>query len=364
MNSTLVDIQARLLEGETLSRSEHRRLKRALEDEPELSRRLIDDEQIDVMLRTLGRFEDAGDSFVDNVMAAVSGRPRFPELAETHDSATMRTLLAGRRSSRRLVLTASILTAVLLGSALLIAFVQNPDEDAPDNHRRQGPPPGGIAEKSRDGGPPIQNIRALQPKGMPPRQGDDQSVDSTTLARILVSKNCRWKGGRPPGPSLSAGSLHLLAGRTKIAFDTGTIVELTGPAVFSINSPSETVLQSGHLSATVPRRAVGFTVETPVSRIVDLGTRFEIAVALDTTVNLKVHEGVVEYRALAPAGDAGERWKLTAGASHREQRLPNSKTWQVFQGVIVDQGIRYRYATRQQFETLRAAISARRDAKP
>jgi hypothetical protein len=61
-----------------------------------------------------------------------------------------------------------------------------------------------------------------------------------------------------------------------IQFDNGSTVVLEGPAEFSILTDDQMQLRHGRLYASVPGPAVGFTVSTPYSKIIDLGTEFGV----------------------------------------------------------------------------------------
>ncbi len=93
---------------------------------------------------------------------------------------------------------------------------------------------------------------------------------------------------------LSAGRLHLLSGLMEITFDSGAQATLEGPCVFDLERPNRGYLQSGKLTAYVPRQAVGFVVNTPQINIVDLGTRFAVEVGSGGESEIHVIEGEVE----------------------------------------------------------------------
>lgn len=368
MNRTLDEIQSRLIDRQSLSANERDVLQLMLDAEPELIQRMAVDEQIDGMLRTFARCDDPRDMFVNNVMAAIAAPTHFPQLAETEDSVAVLGTFANRRRSRRLLLTASVLAAALIGAVLLIAFVQKSKDDQNDDRRHQ--PPSGIADKSNAPGGARRQTRSISQKKVPgtKNHNNDDGPGPVEIARIVVAEDCRWKDGKSPGSSLSQGSLHLLAGKTTIQFESGVVVELTGPSVFTIRSPSTAFLQSGRVSATVPKQAIGFTVETPSSTIVDLGTRFEVAVELAGTVQVNVREGSVEYRERSAKGEFVKRWRLTAGDSHREQPIATQTgtvdSRRSIHGATIINGKRYRYDSREVFEILQKEKARLHTGKP
>ncbi len=85
--------------------------------------------------------------------------------------------------------------------------------------------------------------------------------------------------------------LLLQTGLIEIVFDEGAKVLLEAPATFRLKSPDRMVLYNGQLFAFVPDFATGFTVETPNSRIVDMGTKFGVRVKQDGTSDLHLFKG-------------------------------------------------------------------------
>lgn len=97
------------------------------------------------------------------------------------------------------------------------------------------------------------------------------------------------------GSNLPAGPIHLIAGRAQFMFESNAVVDLTGPCKFEMTGPNRGRLTSGELKAYVPDGAHGFSVDLPDrSRVVDLGTRFELVVDPVTRIaHLRVQAGSV-----------------------------------------------------------------------
>ena len=64
-----------------------------------------------------------------------------------------------------------------------------------------------------------------------------------------------------------------------------------GPAEYELVSISQTKLNSGLLSATVPPGSEGFEVTTPTARVVDLGTAFGVQLSDSGSSNVTVFDG-------------------------------------------------------------------------
>ncbi len=110
--------------------------------------------------------------------------------------------------------------------------------------------------------------------------------------------------------------LFLQTGLIEIIFDGGAKVLLEAPAEFRLKSAERMVLDAGQLFALVPDHARGFTVETPNSRIIDMGTEFGIRVEEDGTSDLHMFKGKAVL-ASDSGSKAGQTLALTAGQAKR-----------------------------------------------
>lgn len=96
-----------------------------------------------------------------------------------------------------------------------------------------------------------------------------------------------------PGMRLPANgkTAFLRAGVVKIEYDNGVEVVLEGPARFAMVTPTELRLDHGRLFAHVSEEGFGYTVTTPSSRVVDLGTEFGVEAHRDGDCELHVFQG-------------------------------------------------------------------------
>jgi hypothetical protein len=117
------------------------------------------------------------------------------------------------------------------------------------------------------------------------------------VARLLRTHDCQWAPGCPsldPGDSLVAGQkLVLRSGLVEIVFARGAQVVMEGPASLTITSDNVAVLDAGKLTAMVPEPAIGFTVNTPWTRLIDLGTEFGMEVDSSGLGDVHVFRGEV-----------------------------------------------------------------------
>jgi len=170
---------------------------------------------------------------------------------------------------------------------------------------------------------------------------------ANSMACLVQAIEAEWHvGSRTPekGDDVSGCVLHLDSGLAKLRFRKGAMVTLEGPAEFEVVSDELGRLRSGSLTATVPPEAIGFRVDTPAMRVVDLGTAFGIAVDETGTTDVCVFDGEVEVEpALARSG---EKRVIQHGAAVRVElghaeinetefdAAQFSRSWPVTAGVL------------------------------
>lgn len=99
------------------------------------------------------------------------------------------------------------------------------------------------------------------------------------------------------GESIKQGrTVSLTSGVLELLLATGAKVTIEGPAKFEAGSTLETTLDHGKIAAAVPRAGRGFTIFTPTSEVVDLGTQFGVAVDDVGDTEVHVFEGDVVAR--------------------------------------------------------------------
>ena len=119
---------------------------------------------------------------------------------------------------------------------------------------------------------------------------------ATTVATITDSIDTQWaqsKHSTDIGSELwnNEGIRWLHKGLVKIEFDYGAEVIIEGPSAFELKDEEKMILHSGRLYAVVPGGAAGFTVQTPYSTVIDLGTEFGVKVDFDGSTGVHVFKG-------------------------------------------------------------------------
>lgn len=115
------------------------------------------------------------------------------------------------------------------------------------------------------------------------------------VATLKDSINARWSSHLPldAGTRLSSHSesIRLTQGIVKLQTDDNVDIVLEAPTEFQFISYSEISLNYGKLFAKVSEQGCGFSVATPNSRIVDLGTEFGVLSQIDGSTEVYMLKG-------------------------------------------------------------------------
>ncbi|AQQ08957.1 FecR protein [Sedimentisphaera cyanobacteriorum] len=116
-------------------------------------------------------------------------------------------------------------------------------------------------------------------------------IETATLNKSIDAK---WSGANlNEGSRLYAQreTITLRGGIAEFETNNQTKVIIEGPAEFRFRGPSEVTLEYGQLYSIVEEEGFGFTVTTPNSKIVDLGTEFGVIAGKDGNTELHVIKG-------------------------------------------------------------------------
>lgn len=118
------------------------------------------------------------------------------------------------------------------------------------------------------------------------------------------SSDCRWIFESPnvvdtPSEALESkvhagDTLRVLKGSLRLDFEHGTTVTLAAPAILKVDSSMRSRLFRGRTRVKVAPGAEGFTVDTPRSSVVDLGTEFGVDVDDSGSTEVFVFDGEVD----------------------------------------------------------------------
>ncbi len=135
------------------------------------------------------------------------------------------------------------------------------------------------------------------PRPGPAVPSEAARANADCVATLLFADNCQWRKTDRllEGQRLSAGPLQLERGLAILRFDGGAAVVLEGPTDLDLESRGCARLAAGRLTVRAPQEAAGFTVRSPASDVVDLGTEFAIVVERGGATEVHVLEGEVSY---------------------------------------------------------------------
>jgi hypothetical protein len=154
-----------------------------------------------------------------------------------------------------------------------------------------------------------------------------------------------------PGSALPAGRLRLASGLVQLEFYGGVIVVLEGPADFELIAADRAYCRRGRMRVRAPLKSSRFSVGTPKTDVVDLGTEFGVVVDAVGESEVQVFEGSVELHG-DPRGGAGGRLlsmgeglRIDAGGASRQAEAdPNAFVGprEMQQRASTEAGRRYR----------------------
>jgi hypothetical protein len=155
---------------------------------------------------------------------------------------------------------------------------------------------------------------------------DDPSNSSAVL---IHADDAHWQRAANSAAehALENRTLQVSKGLAELEFANGAKVIVEGPAEFEVRSPNGGLLRHGKLVAIVPRKAIGFTVETPNVQVVDLGTEFEVAVDEAGRTDVQVFTGAVDISyssAVVGAKPVRNSLRMTAGSAKRFSTPPGA----------------------------------------
>lgn len=175
----------------------------------------------------------------------------------------------------------------------------------PDNTTQPGPTAAELDEPTPALRSPMKPDE--QPEALANRPDESSQNPFATLTKI---QDPVWERQSAVGDRIGSETVRLFAGSVELTFDEGAVVTLEGPVEFRPSSTDKLELRRGRLLASVPRKAIGFTVSTPTSNVVDLGTEFEVAVNDLGESDVQVLKGEVEVAPTNADDDELQKWRL------------------------------------------------------
>lgn len=139
----------------------------------------------------------------------------------------------------------------------------------------------------------------LRSGSLPSGTDGNGTVAVVQSASDLVSEN----GAIAPGTAIQRGQAQsIAAGIVELKLSQGATLLIEGPAEWIIDGDNSATLKRGKLVAEVPAKAVGFAVETPTARVVDLGTEFGVELDEQGATQVHVYRGAVSTSSTTSVG--------------------------------------------------------------
>ena len=143
-------------------------------------------------------------------------------------------------------------------------------------------------------------------------------TQSATIATLGDDRGCIWEGeiNARDNNRLAPGLLELKSGVAVIEFDGGARLALQGPAALELLDPKSALLERGEATVRCEEGLYSFSLLTPTSIVVDIGTEFGVAVEEDGASEIHVLDGEVEVTETS-RGDQHHNYLLSEGNSLR-----------------------------------------------
>jgi hypothetical protein len=118
------------------------------------------------------------------------------------------------------------------------------------------------------------------------------------VATLIRTSGVTWSGGARKWTELRrlghGDVLRFDSGEVELVFDAGVEVVIRGPADFEVRTVDRAFSRLGKITARVGKDGQGFTIETPVAKVIDLGTEFAVEISPSGSTDVAVFRGLVD----------------------------------------------------------------------
>lgn len=118
------------------------------------------------------------------------------------------------------------------------------------------------------------------------------------VATLVRATNARWRPADPTPADfarLKVGNrIELDAGQVELLFDSGVELVARAPCRIEISSDNSIIAERGAIFARVGEAGHGFAVQTPITRLIDLGTEFGVEIDEGGQTDVAVFTGIVD----------------------------------------------------------------------
>jgi hypothetical protein len=141
---------------------------------------------------------------------------------------------------------------------------------------------------------------------------------------IVAAENAGadWQGGG----SRAVREISLATGHLTVRLERGVLLDIFAPARLALESASVVRLASGKVTADVGAAGKGFTIITPQTRVVDLGTVFGVEAGAEGRTDVVVFSGEVELHDDAPVEKLFKGEAVRVSKTDGRKRIANVVT--------------------------------------
>jgi ferric-dicitrate binding protein FerR (iron transport regulator) len=145
--------------------------------------------------------------------------------------------------------------------------------------------------------------------------GSQKQKSLNCFATLVHSADCVWEGSTHPqtGNRLAEEGLSLREGMAELKLDNGVHILIEAPTRMALVDTENSLLHAGRIVVRVPPTAVGYAVNTPNARVVDLGTEFGVSVEPDRETVVQVFDGAVVAEMKHAAASDKRNYRIEAG---------------------------------------------------
>ncbi|MFN9720621.1 MAG: FecR family protein [Planctomycetota bacterium] len=216
---------------------------------------------------------------------------------------------------------------------------------------------------------PDDDLQAMDDMNAAQNATKEEALRGPTLVTLTKIEDPVWEKSWAEGDRIGDDVVRLFGGRLELVFDDGAKVTLEGPVEFRPMTSGQLQLRRGRIMAAVPKEAIGFTVTTPTSQVVDLGTEFEVSVKETGASDVVVKKGEIEVMTAVAEGEAPRKWRLVPNGlneasfferTSEEDNSPVSAairgTDGAFQGMISINGQAAEFTSAEAFDDVRERV--------
>jgi hypothetical protein len=156
-----------------------------------------------------------------------------------------------------------------------------------------------------------------------PASKPSQPYRGKVVAQLLKQVHAEFAYGPrgettpPVGSAIPQGTYELTNGIIEIQSSSGALLTIEAPASFTLADDKCVRMDHGRLAAHIPKKAIGFRVETASATVIDLGTDFAVEAITGKNSEVHVFKGEVRIDLHGSKATSARPLHLTTGRAAR-----------------------------------------------